>query len=139
MNNELRHPLTDLTAGSLLHVRDGQGRAVMVFEGRVWITQAGDPRDIVLDAGESFRVDRPGLTLVQALRDSKLMLLDGGPTPLPASSYELQQWARAQRSAAIGDAMGKGLQALRSAIVSALTPAPKLAAPRPMALCTAPR
>ena len=78
---------------------------------------------------------------MQALRDSKLMLLRRrAATPLPApNSYELQQWARAQRSAAIGDAMAKGLQALRSAIVSALTPAPKLPAPRPVALCTAPR
>ena len=42
MNNELRHPLTDLTAGSLLRLRDGEGRAVVVFGGQVWITLEDD-------------------------------------------------------------------------------------------------
>ncbi|MFI4930613.1 MAG: DUF2917 domain-containing protein [Burkholderiales bacterium] len=142
MNNELRHPLTELTAGSTLHVRDGQGRAVVVFEGQVWITQDSDLRDIVLDGGESFSLDHPGLTLVQALRDSKLMLVQAEPRTMPlaaANSYELYRWVRRQRSAAIGEALANGLVALRSAIVSAFTPAPKPPAPRPVSLSRVPR
>lgn len=143
MNNELRHPLIELTAGSTLRVQDGQGRAVVVFEGLVWITLEGDRRDIVLAAGESFSVDRPGLTLVQAFRDSKLLLARAEPRtpPLPAaaSSYELQQWARTQRSAAIGDALAKGLAALRSAVARAFTRAPMPPSQRPLTLRTAVR
>jgi hypothetical protein len=142
MNNELRHPLTDLTAGSILRLRDGQGMAVVVFEGLVWITQSGDRRDIVLAAGESFSVDRPGLTLVQAFRDSKLMVVEGGPqaAPWPAqSSAELHQSARAQRSAAIGDSLAKGAVALRGVVAHAFAHAPRTPAPRPMTLCSAAR
>lgn len=141
MNNELRHPLTDLTAGSILRLRDGQGLAVVVFEGLVWITQSGDRRDIVLAAGESFSVDRPGLTLVQAFRDSKLMVVEGGPqAPWPAaSSTELHRWARAQRSEAIGDALAKGVAELRRVVAHAFTRTPSAPAPRAMTLCSAVR
>ena len=138
MNNELRQPLTDLTAGSVLQVRDGQGRAIVVFEGQVWITQENDPRDVVLAAGESFSIDRPGLTLVQALRDSKLILVQAEPRPAPLSaaptSYELQQWARTQRSMAIGDALAGGLTALHGAVARALARASMPPSPRPLTL-----
>lgn len=143
MNNELRHPLTDLTAGSILRLCDGQGRAIVVFEGQVWITLENDLRDIVLAAGESFRVDRPGLTLVQAFRDSKLILVEGEPGTAPlltaAGTYELYQRARAQRSAAVGDALTKGFAALRSAVAGAFAPASKPSSPRSPTLCTAAR
>jgi len=140
MNNELRDPLTDLTAGSMLRVRDGQGRAIVVFEGQVWITLQDDPRDIVLAAGESFSVDRPGLTLVQAFRDSKLILVEAAPrtTALSttAGSHELYQWARAQRSAAIGDALARGLTALHSAVARAFTRSSTPPVLRPLTPCT---
>ena len=140
MNNELRHPLTDLTAGSVLRLCDGQGRAIVVFEGQVWITLQDDPRDLVLAAGESFSIDRPGLTLVQAFRDSKLMLVEADPgTALLAAaptSYELHQWARTQRSVVVADALAKGLAALHGAVTSALTRTTMPASPRPLTLCT---
>ena len=140
MNHELRHPLTDLTAGSVLHVLDGQGRAIVVFEGQVWITQENDPRDIVLAAGESFGIDRPGLTLVQAFRDSKLMLVEAelglAPRAAAPTSYELHQWARTQRSMAIGDALSRGLTALHGAVERAFARATMRPSPRPLTLCT---
>ena len=143
MNNELRHPLTALTAGSVLRVSDGQGRAIVVFEGQVWITQQDDRRDIVLAAGESFSVDRPGLTLVQAFSDSKLMLVEAEPRTAPlsasATAYELHQWARMQRSVAIGEALAKGLSALRGAFAHAFTRAAMPASPRPLTLCSSVR
>jgi len=140
MNNELRHPLTNLSAGSMLRVRDGQGRAIVVFEGQVWITLDNDPRDIILSAGESFSIDRPGLTLAQALRDSKMMLVDADwhSAPLP-SSFDLEQWARAQRSVAIGDAVKRGLAELHRAVARAVQPGAKPVLPRPLAPCTAVR
>ena len=138
MNNELRHPLTDLTAGSILRLCDGRGRAIVVFEGQVWITLEDDRRDIVLAAGESFRVDRPGLTLVQAFRDSKVILVEGEPGTA-AGTYELHQWARAQRSAAVGDALANGFAAMHRAVASAFTPSSKLSSPRSPTLCTAAR
>jgi len=141
MDNELRHPLTDLTAGSMLRVRDGQGRAIVVFEGLVWITQDGDQRDFVLAAGESFRIDRQGLTLVEAMRNSKLLLVDPEPDDIVLempSAAELHRWARAQRSAAIAAALQRGVVALRRAlsdVVSRLSGPP--AAPRRLNACAA--
>ena len=38
-----------------------------VLDGVVWITQSNDPRDIVIEAGQAFVLDRPGLALVNSL------------------------------------------------------------------------
>jgi hypothetical protein len=50
----------------LLDINDGQGLAVACIDGTVWITQANDPRDIVINAGQSFLLDKQGLALVAA-------------------------------------------------------------------------
>lgn len=52
------------------------GRGIAVFKGRVWLTQVDDPRDVVLEAGETFAFDRRGLVVVQALSDASLLLFD---------------------------------------------------------------
>lgn len=57
-----------LATGRSLRVRDAAGRTVTCCAGTVWITQEGDARDIVLQAGQSFTLDRPGLTLISALQ-----------------------------------------------------------------------
>lgn len=64
-----------------LDLRDGKGTVISVRSGTVWITQADDTRDIFLKPGQSFTVDRGGLTLVSAM---------GGPasiTILPAQAH----------------------------------------------------
>src|SRR5437868_6936699 len=55
-----------LETRQVIDIRDGAGLTVKVREGAVWITQANDPNDIVLKAGESFVINRPGVTLVSA-------------------------------------------------------------------------
>jgi hypothetical protein len=55
-----------LNTGELLDIDDGEGFTVECLDGAVWITQSNDPRDIVLKAGESFALDKPGLALVCA-------------------------------------------------------------------------
>ena len=51
-------------------IQDGQGYKVMCERGTIWITQDRDTRDIVLEPGESFTLDRGGNTVVHALRES---------------------------------------------------------------------
>jgi len=55
-----------LNTGELLDIDDGEGFAIECREGAVWITQSNDPRDIVLKAGQSFVLDKPGLALICA-------------------------------------------------------------------------
>jgi len=55
-----------LKTGELLDINDGEGFTVECLEGALWITQSNDPRDIVVKAGQSFVLDKPGLALVCA-------------------------------------------------------------------------
>ena len=57
-------------------MRNGVGRGVALLGGKVWITQEGDPRDIVIDGDESFVFDRPGLAMVEAIVGSTMLLFE---------------------------------------------------------------
>jgi ferric-dicitrate binding protein FerR (iron transport regulator) len=78
-------PLIRLAHGSLHRIVDGQGTRVACLADSVWITQEGDRRDIVLTAGESFRIERSGLTLVMALGDAAIALLPPEPAEAAAA------------------------------------------------------
>ena len=70
-------PETDmqLQRKSLCRLRGRKhGPAVVCLEGAVWVTQAGDPRDHVLVAGDVFAVDRRGDVLLQALREARVQV-----------------------------------------------------------------
>ena len=45
---------------------DVRGTTLRVTRGRVWVTQEHDIRDVVLNAGETWTVERDGLTIVEA-------------------------------------------------------------------------
>ena len=63
-----------LTAGQELQLHDAAGWTLVCASGAVWITQEGDARDIFLEGGEGFALDRGGLTLVRACRDAMLSI-----------------------------------------------------------------
>jgi len=68
-------PVTDMKLGRQDVCRlkgRKRGPAVTCLEGAVWITQAGDPRDHILVAGERFAVNRRGAVLVEAVRDARV-------------------------------------------------------------------
>lgn len=72
---DLGHAARTLGKDALLRIRQGRGHTVMVLEGLAWVTQDGDPRDIFLGPGESFTLDCPDMTLVQALENTRLLVL----------------------------------------------------------------
>ncbi len=75
--DSVRHALT-LGQGDILRITDSRGLLVRVAQGRIWLTEEGDRRDILVGPGESFRLERAGLALVYALEPAALALC--GPT-----------------------------------------------------------
>lgn len=74
MRTRLDAQLTVLYEHCTVALHDRQGERIDCLGGQLWITQDGDQRDIVLRAGESFELDRPGLALVSALAVSRFVL-----------------------------------------------------------------
>jgi hypothetical protein len=73
MNNRL---LT-LADGEVVELPDARGTTLRLARGSLWITQAGDRRDIVLSAGEAWTVERHGLTLAEARGDTAVLVAGG--------------------------------------------------------------
>jgi hypothetical protein len=93
-----------LAAGQELRLHDAAGWTVACSHGSLWITQEADTRDLFLDTGGSFVLDRPGLALILARRHTVLAIQpparravterpDAGPGPATASAREV--WLRA--------------------------------------------
>ena len=76
-----------LARDGLLGIEDGRGLRLRVASGAVWLTQPGDGRDVVLREGESFVIDRPGRTVVQALDPSELALNAANDRHFSTSSH----------------------------------------------------
>ena len=89
----------DLQLGGdeLLPLTDIRGRRLCCVDGSVWITLDHDPRDIVLSPGDSFVVDRDGVTLLHALSPARLRLDAGGTVAALAMT---RGWRRALARAA---------------------------------------
>ncbi len=63
----------DLPARAIHSIADAKGTQLTVTKGVVWVTQANDNRDMILSRGESFIIDRDGLTVAYALKDAALI------------------------------------------------------------------
>jgi hypothetical protein len=83
-----------LNAGELLDIDNGEGFTVECLEGAIWITQSNDPRDIVLEARQSFVLDKPGLTLVCAAAGPATVAVAVSlgllPRPLPRNAPRIR-------------------------------------------------
>lgn len=55
-----------LTRGDVVRIENARDMQVCVERGAVWITQERDTRDVMLEAGQCFRLDRDGLALMSA-------------------------------------------------------------------------
>ena len=82
-SNDLNLTSTSLRKGEALHLRRALGQRIEALVGRVWITMDGDVRDIVLDAGEGFTVDRATEVLISAFSDAQFVVLT--PTAVTAA------------------------------------------------------
>ena len=70
-----RHSVQEIAKNRILEVKHALGVTIECLEGSVWITLDGDRRDVVLDAGHTFNVDRKQRTLIQALDTARVRLI----------------------------------------------------------------
>jgi hypothetical protein len=66
MTSATRKKLWNLALRQQVLLDDAQGTTLRVARGILWITLERDTRDIVIADGESFTIDRPGRTIIEA-------------------------------------------------------------------------
>ncbi len=66
----------DLADGEARKASAGEGTRVIALTGYVWITQAGEDRDLTLAAGDSVVLDSDGDTVIEALDGPATVLLE---------------------------------------------------------------
>ena len=92
--------IIDLSPRETMTLPDVKGATLRIMRGTVWITQEDDTQDIVLRAGDTWTVERNGLTLLEAQSDVSLCivgrrvetLLAGRARGVPATT--LWSWTR---------------------------------------------
>ena len=89
--SELKVEPVAIKARTALRLEDKAGARLTCLKGTVWITQANDQRDIVLSAGQTFRLDRPGLAIAFALADAVITV--GAAPSVPLVGRALAQTA----------------------------------------------
>jgi hypothetical protein len=72
-----------LKAHESLRIADGAGLEVKCIRGHLWISQHGDLEDRTIDGGQSFVLDRPGLSLVTALGEPAVVVVKPRSTIAP--------------------------------------------------------
>lgn len=85
-----------LAGDESMQITDAVGAEVLVCRGRVWLTQYGDSRDIILRTGQSYVLERPLGVVTSAGRGEAQVILRGAPlAPRPARSWLGRLLARA--------------------------------------------
>jgi Protein of unknown function (DUF2917) len=81
---DMKRVVIELERREMVPVEDARGGRIVCLRGRIWITEYGSTGDIVLEAGESYKISREGVAVVQALRDARVVLR--APVLSPASA-----------------------------------------------------
>jgi hypothetical protein len=63
-----------LRRGECIQVRGRSGRSVTAHSGRIWLTEEGNPQDIMLRPGETFLLTRAGSAVVEAFVESAISI-----------------------------------------------------------------
>ena len=81
-----------ITGDEVVRIQDGRGLLLTVKHGSAWVTQAGSIKDVFIGAGESFRLELDGCTLVSAARSASTVVVT---LTRPARSGLQQGWSGA--------------------------------------------
>ena len=67
--------MVELKTREALTLPDVRGATLRVARGTVWITQENDTQDIVLHSGDTWTVERNGLTILEAQGEVSLCVI----------------------------------------------------------------
>ncbi len=82
-----------LPARAVHCIEGGKGLQITAVSGTVWLTQARDPRDVILTRGRSFILDRKGRAVVYALKDAAIVIGPAGH--ITAAEFAPAPWDEA--------------------------------------------
>jgi hypothetical protein len=102
MTHANRRKLWNLALRQQVLLDDAQGTTLRVARGTLWITLERDTRDIVVADGDSFTIDRPGRTIVEA-QDRATVWVETRPglrTFARDAGRRIARWVRATVKAA---------------------------------------
>ena len=71
----IRPSVQEIAMDRILEIKQGAGITIECLEGSVWVTLDGNMRDVILDPGRSFNVDRKRRILIQALDAARVRLI----------------------------------------------------------------
>jgi hypothetical protein len=84
-----------LAAGSVHRIENAKGERIACVRGSAWITQESDARDLILAAGQSVVLDRPGLAVVYAFKETVLTVAPAWQLPAGGGIPAISQRERA--------------------------------------------
>jgi hypothetical protein len=73
-SNSLKSSIRHLEKGKALRIDKAQGKEVLCVEGELWVTQAGDPTDYLLESGQRLNLGARGPVVVSAIGVSSFVL-----------------------------------------------------------------
>ncbi len=65
----------EIAKAGICEVKQALGVTIECLEGSVWVTLDGDLRDLILDAGQSCKIDSERRALIQALDTARVRLI----------------------------------------------------------------
>lgn len=68
-------PSIDLGSRKAARIEKATGKSIRCVSGALWVTQAGDPVDHVLEAGQSFSIGANTKVVISAFGDSRYALV----------------------------------------------------------------
>jgi hypothetical protein len=107
---------TAIPKGRTLRIRDGKGLELKVVSGSLWVTYEHDTDDSVVDAGDTFRVSRNGLTLVHAFKETRLQI--ASPAEAGAPSLTLGGGYREVGASVVATIFGEWLREIHGWFVA---------------------
>jgi hypothetical protein len=107
---------TTIPRGRTLRIQDGKGFDLKVVAGCLWVTQDGDTEDTVLDACDTFRLSRGGVTLVHAFKEVRLRI--GYSTEAGAPSVTLGGGYREVGASVVRTMLAERLREIRGWIAA---------------------